>query len=48
MYFIIVWQGDKEERIIRAFTEKELFDTLSELQGRKITIYKGECILDWS
>jgi hypothetical protein len=50
-YFVVEFGniGDSIERKATIFrTEKDLFKYLQNNKNKKMSIYKGECILDWS
>ena len=50
-YFVVEFSGigDSMEKSVQIFrTEANLFEYLQNNKNRKISIYKGECILDWS
>jgi hypothetical protein len=50
-YFVVEFGniGDSKERKVTIYrTEKDLFEYLQNNRDKKISLYKGECILDWS
>jgi hypothetical protein len=47
-YFVIEW-GETEKLLVMVLrTEEQLFEYLQNSKNKKISVYKGECILDWS
>jgi hypothetical protein len=50
-YFVVEFGNisDSKERKVTIYrTEKDLFRYLQNNKNKNISIYKGECILDWS
>lgn len=48
VYFVIFWKDTEIDKIERRFGEKELFKVLQDNKETLISVYEGNCVLDWS
>ncbi len=50
-YFVVVWEDSpnkKVEYIERCISETQMFDFIKNKREKSISVYKANCILDWS
>ncbi len=48
-YFVIEWDEKGEKKLVMVLrSEQQLFEYLQKNKNKRISVYRAECILDWS